>query len=265
MALSDSEALTRLTEAITNLGASTSPPSSQSPEGSVHAVAIKLPDFWPEDPEIWFARIEAQLRSRSVTQDQTKFDYIVSALDNTTAAEVKSVLLNPPDQNKYENLKTALLGAFGKSQARKDAELLNISGLGDRSPSALLRKLESLNNDAETLRRAFFLAQLPAQVRSILALQEFPDIHDLAKAADRIVEANNISQTVTAVSVDRPSSANQRHHTAFKSNENYICHYHQRFGLKARNCKPGCLFSKLLSTNPSSNRPSQGNASAGRQ
>ena len=156
----------------------------------------------------------------------------MSALDNTTAAEVKSVLLNPPDQNKYENLKTALLGAFGKSQARKDAELLNISGLGDRSPSALLRKLESLNNDAETLRRAFFLAQLPAQVRSILALQEFPDIHDLAKAADRIVEANNISQTVTAVSVDRPSSASQRHHTAFKSNENYICHYHQRFGLR---------------------------------
>ena len=189
----------------------------------------------------------------------------MSALDNTTAAEVKSVLLNPPDQNKYETLKTALLGVFGKSQARKDAQLLNISGLGDRSPSALLRKLESLNNDAETLRRAFFLAQLPAQVRSILALQEFLDIHDLAKAADRIVEANNISQTVTAVSVDRPSSANQRHHTAFKPNENYICHYHQRFGLKARNCKPGCLFSKLLSTNPSSNRPSQGNASAGRQ
>ena len=97
MALSDSEALTRLTEAITNRSASTSPPCFQPPEGSAQAVAIKLPDFWPEDPEIWFVRV-AQLRSRSVTQDQTKFDYIVSALDNTTAAEVKSVLLNPPDQ-----------------------------------------------------------------------------------------------------------------------------------------------------------------------
>ena len=138
------------------------------------------------------------MRSRSVTQDQTKFDLILSALDNTTAAEVKSVLLNPPNQNKYETLKTTLLGAFGKSQARKDAELLNISSLGDRSPSALLRELESLNNDAETLHRALFLAQLPTQVRSILALQEFLDIHDLAKAADRIVEAKNISQTVTA-------------------------------------------------------------------
>ena len=52
MALSDSEALTRLTKAITNLSASTLPPSSQPLEGSVQAVAIKLPDFWPEDPEI---------------------------------------------------------------------------------------------------------------------------------------------------------------------------------------------------------------------
>ena len=187
------------------------------------------------------------MRPRSAKQDQTKFDYIVldfdyidqtkfdysSALDNTTAAEVKSFLLNPPDQNKYKTLKTALLGAFSKSQARKDAELLNISGLGDRSPSALLRKLESLNNDAETLRPAFFLAQLSTQVRSILVLQEFLDIHDLAKAADRIVEANNIPQTVTAASVNRSSSSNQRHHTAFKPNENYICHYHQRFELNA--------------------------------
>ena len=88
MVLSDSEALPRLTKAITNLSASTSPPSSQPPEGSVQAVAIKLPDFWPENPEIWFVRVEAQLRSRSVTPDQTKFDYIVSALDSTTAAEV---------------------------------------------------------------------------------------------------------------------------------------------------------------------------------
>ena len=54
MALSDSEALIRLTEALTNLSASTSPPNSQSSEGLVQAVAIKLPDFWPEDPEIWF-------------------------------------------------------------------------------------------------------------------------------------------------------------------------------------------------------------------
>ena len=49
-----------------------------------------------------------------------------------------------------------MLSAFGKTQAQKDAELLNISGLGNRTPSALLRKLDSLNNNADKLRRAFF-------------------------------------------------------------------------------------------------------------
>ena len=57
---------------------------------------LKLPEFWPENLEMWFIRVEAQLRSRSVTQDQTKFDYVVATLDNPTAAEVKAVLLPPP-------------------------------------------------------------------------------------------------------------------------------------------------------------------------
>ena len=75
---------------------------------------------------------------------------MVASLDNSTAAEVKAVLLHPPAANKYDAIKEALLGAFGKTQAQKDAELLNISGLGVQTPSALLRKLESLNNNVET-------------------------------------------------------------------------------------------------------------------
>jgi len=71
--------------------------------------------------------VEARLRSRSFTQDQTKFDYVVESLDNTPAAEVKAVLLNPPTEDKYETLKRALVSAFSRSQTQEDAELLNIS------------------------------------------------------------------------------------------------------------------------------------------
>ena len=160
------EALTRLAEAISNLNSSTSQNSHLADAAAVSAVSVKLPEFWPEDPEVWFIRVEAQLRSRSVTQDQTKFDYVVASLDNSTAAEVKAVLLHPLATNKYDAIKEALLGAFGKTQAQKDAELFNISGLGDRTPSALLRKLESLNNNADTLRRAFLFGPVayPSQI-----------------------------------------------------------------------------------------------------
>ena len=124
--LSEQEAFTRLAEAITNLQASSQ--NHQPSETSVSAVSVKLPEFWHDDPEIWFVRVEPQLWSRSVTQDQTKFDYVIASLDNRTAAEVKSVLLNSPAENKYNAIKEALLSAFGKSQAQKDAEPLNISG-----------------------------------------------------------------------------------------------------------------------------------------
>ena len=92
---SEQDPFTKLAQAITNLQASSSQNAQQQlPEASISAVYIKLPEFWPEDPEIWFIRVEAQLRSRAVTHDQTKIDYVVAALDNVTAAEVKSVLVN---------------------------------------------------------------------------------------------------------------------------------------------------------------------------
>ena len=56
---------------------------------------------------------------------------MVASLYNSTAAEVEAVLLHPPAAKKYDAIKEALLGAFGKTQAQKDAELLNISGLGN--------------------------------------------------------------------------------------------------------------------------------------
>ena len=115
------EALTRLAEAICNLNTSASQNSHQADAAAVSTVSVKLPELWPEDPEVWFSRVEAQLRSRSVTQDQTKFDYVVASLDNSTAAEVKAVLLHPPVTNKYDAIKEALLCAFRKTQAQKDA------------------------------------------------------------------------------------------------------------------------------------------------
>ena len=73
----------------------------------VNRVSIKLPEFWTKSPEVWFARVEAQFGTKSITQDHTKYDYIVSALDINTA-EVQSVLINPPAENKYNTLKKKL-------------------------------------------------------------------------------------------------------------------------------------------------------------
>ena len=82
------ETLSSLTQIIINLQASTSSQNPHPSPATSYAVSVKSPQFWPEDPEVWFIRVEAQLRSRLDTQDQTKFDCLVSSLDNTRAAEV---------------------------------------------------------------------------------------------------------------------------------------------------------------------------------
>ena len=127
----------------------------------IQAVALKLPEFWTDKPEVWFAHVESQFGTKQITVDKTKFDYVVSSLDSTTAGEVEAILTAPPDDNKYDVLKAALLAAFGKTQAQKDSELLSITGLGDMRPSALL--LQSLNSDPAMLFRAHFLALLPSE------------------------------------------------------------------------------------------------------
>jgi hypothetical protein len=206
---------------------------------AIRAVSLKLPEFWSVDPEIWFARIESMFNNRGISQDNTKFDYVVSALDNVTSVEVKSVLVNPPAHDKYLTLCSALLEAFGKSQTQKDAELLNLSGLGDKSPSALLRKIRSLNSDAETLRCALFLQQLPVEVRTVLAGLNIASLDELAKAADRMVEARFDLHQSSAFAVSATKSNFE------PSGDNRVCYYHSTYGPKAQKCQMGCLFASL--------------------
>ena len=89
-------------------------------------------------------------------------------------------------------MKTALIRAFGKTQAEKDQTLLGLNGLGDRKPSELLQHMQNLNADPATLFKALFLAQLPPDVRRILATSSKTEIADLALEADRITALRSL-------------------------------------------------------------------------
>ena len=78
-------------------------------EATVSAVSLKLPTFWPERVEVWFAQAEAQFAIRGITSDATRFHYIVQALDQDTATRVLDLLLHPPEEDKYKTLKQRLL------------------------------------------------------------------------------------------------------------------------------------------------------------
>ena len=49
---------------------------------AVAAVNLKILPFWPADPEVWFAQVDAQF---TTTVQKTKFDHIVASLSHEVA------------------------------------------------------------------------------------------------------------------------------------------------------------------------------------
>ena len=241
------------------------------PAAQVNAAAVKLPSFWQGNPEVWFKQAESVFSTRNpaITTQQTKFDYVIQALDNNTADRVQNIILNPPDAP-YDKLKAALVSAFGKTQAEKDQDLLNLNGLGDRKPSELLQHMKNLNVDPATLFKALFLAQLPSDVRRILATSEKTDIGDLAAEADRITEISKLTQEnqVNATSSVRGSSHRQapgdfrtgaggartRKPLTTWTTTPGMCDYHSTFGDQARKCIPPCKFHTVSGNGPTGRR-----------
>ena len=137
-----------------------------APHAGVAAVNIKLPPFWPADPEVSFAQVEAQFATRGITQLKTKFDYVVASLSPEFATEVRDLILRPPDARPYDTLRQQLVRRTAVSEQRRLQQHLTTEELGDRKPSQLLRRIQQLLGDRAaatdgTLVRELFLQRLP--------------------------------------------------------------------------------------------------------
>ena len=67
-------------------------------------IQIKLPPYWPADPQTWFAQVEAQFATHRINSQHTKFDYIVSLLVPKITTEVQDLILQPPNDIPYDKL-----------------------------------------------------------------------------------------------------------------------------------------------------------------
>ncbi|XP_069361491.1 uncharacterized protein [Maniola hyperantus] len=175
------------------------------PLAELFRVGIRVPPFWAEKPSIWFAQIEAQFNIARITDDNTKFYYVLSHLDGQYSANVEDIIENPPSTGKFEKLKTELIKRLSLSRQKKVKQLLQAEELGDRKPSQFLRHLQQLAgpNMPDDFITDVWTSRLPHNLQTIIASQANLSLQELADLADRVHDIAPASPQVAATSVSR--------------------------------------------------------------
>lgn len=260
-------------------GYKTPPTGTHSGDSSrdLFRVSVKVPEFWPDRPDVWFVQLEAQFALARINEDTTKFYHVISQLGNQYTAEVLDVIQAPPATGKYEHLKSELIRRLSSSQEKKIKQLLSLEELGDRTPSQFLRRIQSLAGPTvpEDFLRTVWSSRLPHNVQTIVAMHTETPLVKTAEIADKIYELapplpqvagasaghSSIPSYVTEMSKQiaeltksvaelsargRPnnrsrSRSRRRSPPRRRSPSNQrLCWYHWQFGDDAKNCTPPC-------------------------
>ena len=75
-------------------------------------VSMKLPIFWPDAAEIWFAQADAQFAIRSVTDSMTNFYHAVAVLPQEVALQILDLIRTLPAGDPYEVLRECLITLY---------------------------------------------------------------------------------------------------------------------------------------------------------
>lgn len=171
----------------------------------VNRVGMRVPEFTPTDPELWFNIIDRSFQAAGIVTDATKFGYALTAIGPRYTLEVRDVIMNPPADRAYETLKAELIKCLSVSQENKMRRLLEHEEIGDRKPSQFLRHLRGLAGGriGDEVLRTIWLSRLPAYIQPHLVTRTADALETLADMADAIVEATR-APALQAAEVIRP-------------------------------------------------------------
>lgn len=170
-------------------------------------VRFTLPDFTPNDPEIWFSAVDHIFRTNSITSEEEKFSSLLQYIDSTELGHIRDIIpSNSP--TKYSQAKARLQQIHGRSRLEQINKLLQgVDTNTQTKPSVILNKMRSLVGPectSDEIIRSIWLQKLPARTKEILAVNNELSLDKQAEMADRLFETYEIqnysTQNVAAVS-----------------------------------------------------------------
>ena len=249
------------------------------------AKKVELPDFWEKHPHLWFARAEEEFSLKGISQDSTRYSYLVARLPESVAARVHDELMAKDDKLPYTVLKARLLTTFSPSDYQRGEQILDLPASHAEKPSVTMdRMLSLLPQDVSRaqpgfLFRTLFLRKMPPDIRILLSDEKSLSMRDLALKADVFWASRPAAAAAACVAAvppplefsdeapgvahgsytvpAAPATAHSAHavpagaaqaaaSVSAVSPPNSLCFYHDRFGAQARKCEPGCSYRPRL-------------------
>lgn len=245
-----------------------------SPPLGVSRVAVKVPPFWKTNPKLWFSQMESQFFNAGISQDATKYHTLVGSIESNILNAVSHIIENPPAENMYNALKTALLTEFQDSEEKRLQKLLENVDMGDRKPSAMLREMRQLSSGrvSDDMLKSLWFQRLPTTIKAVLSVSA-DSLDKLAVMADKINDHLN-TPSLCQVSAPKPNSRldqietqigeilkridglstsqqqnsrgrsksrnRSKNRSRNSSETEHLCWYHHKFGNNATKCRPPC-------------------------
>jgi hypothetical protein len=84
---------------------------------------IKLSDFWPHAPQLWFSQTECRFAAHGIVNEFARYCLVVGALPHDSLRRVADIVETPPQDTPYSTIKQRLLGAHQMTDYQRAEKL----------------------------------------------------------------------------------------------------------------------------------------------
>jgi len=226
-------------------------------------MSFKLPDYWPDDLELWFTRLDSVFRRYKVTSSIAKFDCLMEKIPNDVLSKIRDIVRSVGDDtvDPYEQVRDRLVTCNKTTVWQQIYRIMDHPELGGSRPSVMMSSMLShLPTDEKPgyLFLGHFMRRLPDHLREHLAAKKFDSPQEMAAYADELWDARNSAATVNAVgrstsphggggrrsSPARGRGKRSQTPAAKQPNPDGLCFYHLNYGPRANKCRPPCKWTE---------------------